>query len=378
MMNFIYIVYMDEDNEIIECEIIYKTKMKTMECDKCKTDEYIYDDEINGIIVCKNCGNIIDTGKIVNDGDYKLIDEKTGKMSLPLNIFLQQSSTGITIHASYYNKYRRLSSWYAIPYKERSLNNVFKEIQLYCEKGNISKCIEQDAKILFHMIITGNYKFGKNKGKNVITRGDHRKSLIASCVFMACKRCGMPRSSNEISTLFDIKPNVLNRGRKTFVKLMKNNINTDIGVSSIEHFIKRYGKQLKLNKKTTDDAINIGNIIKQLNIATEHTTIAIAIACILLSCNINEITDIDINFLSIKFNVSNVTISKIYKKIIPIKSMLNQLIPINGITNNIPIEIFNKQKEIEIKKLLNYIKNASIVDLSLCSKMKSFINLSFA
>ena len=48
---------------------------------------------------------------------------------------------------------KTLHGWSAMPYKERSLNEVFKIIQAKCHKGNILKCIEDDAKMSIDITI---------------------------------------------------------------------------------------------------------------------------------------------------------------------------------------------------------------------------------
>jgi len=255
-----------------------------------------------------------------------------------------------------------LNTWYAIPYKERSLLNVYKEIQTYCKKGNIPQNVEQDAKILFRIINGCKYEFGKNKGKSVITRGDHRKSFIGSCIFMACKRNSIPRTTKEIAKIVDISVNSLNKGIKTFIKLMKINDNTEVGLSTTAHFIQRFGKQCHLDSNTLDLAEIINNNIKTNNIASDHTTIAIAVACIALACNINKIPNIDRKTLAIKFDVSYVTLTKIYKKIEPIKELAQKHKEQDIEQIDIPIDIQKKQRQIKIKRLLNYIRTADITD----------------
>ncbi len=45
---------------------------------------------------------------------------------------------------------------------------------------------------------------GKNIGKYVITRGTNRISISAGCVFFACIRRGMTRTSKEILDYTDV------------------------------------------------------------------------------------------------------------------------------------------------------------------------------
>ena len=108
-----------------------------------------------------------------------------------------------------------------MPYKERSLHQVLKEIQEKCRLASILKCIEDDAKILYKNISETTYTEGNNKGKPIIIRGKNRKSLIAACIFFACKRKGDTRSPKEIAKLFELKDTEITKGCKTFLKMRK-------------------------------------------------------------------------------------------------------------------------------------------------------------
>jgi len=342
---------------------------KIIICVNCNTNEFLKNNEQDGSVVCTKCGMILNEYTIVPETEQRKKEFK--QLPMPMNVFLQQSSIGTTINAPYYCKIKMLNTWYSIPYKERSLINVHKKIQNFCLKGNIPQNVEQDAKILFRMINNCKYIFGKNKGKNVITRGEHRKSFIGACIFMACKRNNIPRTTKEISKIVDIKIKSLNKGIKTFVKLMKTNDNTDVGLSTIEHFIKRFGKQCHLDEKTLKIAEIINENLKKQNLASVHTTIAIAVACLAFACQVNNIVNLDKKILAAKFGVSHVTISKIYKKIETMKKINENTIE----KINIPIEILRKQKNIEIKHLMKYIKNVSIEDELIISKIKKVVSL---
>ena len=46
-----------------------------------------------------------------------------------------------------------------------------------------------------------------------------RKGLIAACLFMACKKQGVPRTSQEIAEIFQISDKWVTRGNKKFIEL---------------------------------------------------------------------------------------------------------------------------------------------------------------
>ena len=84
-----------------------------------------------------------------------------------------------------------------MPYKERSLYLVFQKIYSKAHKAGISSSIIEEAKEMYKIL---------NETK--ISRGSIRRGLIASCIYIACKKKYVPRSSKEIALIFEIKPSV--------------------------------------------------------------------------------------------------------------------------------------------------------------------------
>ena len=124
-------------------------------CMNCDTDEYTVDDEKNGNVVCQNCGNVV--GNLVDstpewrnyNDNYR---NEVGRCGNTLSHFLPLSSLGTSISGSTNTKLQMLHNWGRMPYRERSLNIVLKEIEEKCRSANILKYIEDDAKILYNNI----------------------------------------------------------------------------------------------------------------------------------------------------------------------------------------------------------------------------------
>ena len=193
-------------------------------CKNCKTSDYVANDSAQGTMVCTYCGTVLSNLFDSNPEwrNYEGDDKNTvNRCSGPTNFFFPQSSLGTSIAGSSWNKLKMLQGWNSMPYKERSLFIVCKYIHEKCEKGKILKCIEDEAKILYKNISECKHNSGKNKGKPVITRGLNRTSLIAACLFFACKRKGDSSSHKEIADLFQIDYKDITKGCKTFIRLIK-------------------------------------------------------------------------------------------------------------------------------------------------------------
>lgn len=311
------------------------TEINENECVNCNSTDLI-EDHIQGIRVCGNCGQV--KGSIVMNGTSWDEDGGDTSKSMPINQLLPQSSLGTTIAGHYKTRVSTLHSWSAMPYKERSLNMVFKEIQSKCQQGNIYKCIEEDARIIYHKISECKYSDSKknqikmanpkykkviNPDRQIIIRGTNRRGMIAACVFFACRRKGMTRSPREIAELFEIKNTDMTRGCKNLLKIMKyRNMELNTGTSLPEHFVTRFCHEMRIPQQYISQAIQISKNIKKLQIASIHTPFTTATGSILITAELNGLDWVTRKSLAEKFNVSEITITKTIKKLALFKKIL--------------------------------------------------------
>ncbi len=303
------------------------TKKKSV-CQNCDSADNIIEDFSLGIIVCKTCGQVLDN-IIDSNPEWRSFEDdpkgnNTNRCGTGVSSLLPQSSLGTTIGGGKFkSRIKTLHNWSAMPYRERSLHQVFKQFQEKCSNTGILKCIEDDAKIMYKTISECKHTDGKNKDKFIIIRGKNRISLIAACVFFACKRKGMTRSPKEIAEMFDINYTDITRGCKNFQKFIKKgNIDINTGFSLSEDFVSRFCKDLHIKEKYINQAVQIAKNIRNMNIASVHTPFSIATSSILLMAELNNIDNINKRRLANKFGVSEVTIAKTFKKIEEHKDIL--------------------------------------------------------
>jgi transcription initiation factor TFIIB len=320
-------------------------------CSKCDSIN-ILEDFSEGIVVCIDCGQVNDNIVLDNKpewNNYNDDDKNNGRCGMPINKLLPQSSLGTNIVGFGNNRLKTLQHWDAMPYKERSLSYVFKLIDDICLKYNILKCIGDDAKIMYKMISECKHTTGKNKDKFIITRGINRRSIIAAGLLFAHSRKNMSRTPKEIAEMFKITYMEINKGCKNFIKLIGlKTFDMSMNICTAEQFIVRKCNNLNINRQYILTATQIAINIDKMKIATVHTPYSIAAACILLMCEIHNLTNISKKDIATSFNISEVTIIKTYKKIEKYKDILcNNNLSINNINNNteIPNDILEKMKE---------------------------------
>ena len=346
--------YFINNNDNIEINNDYSTEF----CTNCKNNNLVID-TTNAIIVCTKCGQT--QGYILDaNPEWRQYDDDT-KNDVPrcgkvINQLLPQSSLGTQVNA--YGRIKQIHSWNAMPYKERSLNGVFKKITEVCLKYNIPKKILEDAQIMYKKVSECTHDNGKNKGKSIITRGINRDSIIASSLFFACRKNNLTRSPKEIAKMFNLAETDLNRGGKNFQKLKKKSLpGSYMGTSTPIDFIKRKCDELQIKSDYTEVAKKIAINIEKLNIASTHTSYSLAAASILLMaehCNLRTITKKNLSKI---FEVSDVTITKTFKKILGFKRILFNDNYVNIILKNI---IKNEKKNLISKELYNRMKKFGV------------------
>ncbi|ARF09475.1 transcription initiation factor IIB [Indivirus ILV1] len=332
-------------------------------CKTCNTNDTISEDTAQGIIVCIGCGSILadlfDT--TLESRQYDNDNNTVARCSSTTNHFLPQSSLGTSIRGIKRNKVRLLHSWSAMPYRERSLNAVLKQIQAKCNQAGIIKCIEDDAKILYKNISESKHAYGKNSGKTVIIRGINRRALVASCVFYACKKKGNTRSPKEIAKLFDLSYKDITKGYKLFLKFVLKQIQIEDKITNPEDFITRYCRELHVKNNHIDQAIQIAKNIQKLDIASTHTPFSVATSSIVLMLDLNKF-NFDRKYIAKKFNVSDVTITKTYKKIEKYKDILTN----DELCNQLANKMEEERKKINIPEKLKSIYENNTNNDDLC------------
>jgi transcription initiation factor TFIIB len=126
-----------------------------------------------------------------------------------------------------------------MPYKERSLWNTFNTIHNKATTAGIPNIIIEDAKSMYKIV-----------SERKISRGSNRKGIIASCIYFACKKQHVPRSSKEIAEIYSISVSEMTKGIKKFGEIMnQQNKQTLIHMNSTNPFdyIDRFCSNLNID-----------------------------------------------------------------------------------------------------------------------------------
>jgi len=316
-----YLDFTDDqiDNLLFGMNLNKKIETKKKMCKSCKSDKLVVDN-IKGYVVCQDCA-VINQEFLDENPEFTNDDENNGggasRYGCPSNFFFPKSALGTKIATKGYNKVSALQRQGQMPYREKSLLEVLERIQSKCKKYGVSQTIIDSAKILYKKVSDSKHIRGKRKGKNMIMRCINRRSMIASCVFYACKMQKEPRSPKEIADIYDLEIKHVHRGcRKILDYIDLNSTFYQIRNSQAADFIERLAKKLDIDKKYIEISKDVCNNIHKLDIASTHEPPSVAAGCILLVINTYNLS-ITKKQISEIFDISDVTISKTYRKIYP-------------------------------------------------------------
>ena len=183
--------------------------METIEVERCTVCESsIIDDTENGERICSGCGIVMqehmeDHGpeaRSNNLEDKMKLARATGQTSysqhdLGIATEISIGSTdfsGKKINAETASQMHRLGKWQqrvrVSSSRDRRLSNVLGRVSEICNRCSLPKNVIETASIIYRSL----------DGKNIKVKGKSVVSISAAVVYMACKRCDVVRSLEEI------------------------------------------------------------------------------------------------------------------------------------------------------------------------------------
>lgn len=268
-----------------------------------------------GDTICMDCGFVLNERKIDNSGEYMGMSQDKGyscsRVGYPSqNISLLNNEQSQTLISSYKDKnnLRRWHNCLTISSKDRSLLANYNVIEQYCFNLNITQHSTHLSKYIY-----------KKCSEVKITRGSIKKSLIASCIYIACEHTGLTRITTDIICKeCNTESKYMSKTNKfvySVVWTLPDLKDVILCFTSLDDHLFNYcsrlnisGSQLINVKKFSDGIIKkYPDILNKIN---ERSYIIIAIIFIYLLNNNNSVKKCD---FCIKFNISQITLSKSVK-----------------------------------------------------------------
>lgn len=263
--------------------------------EKCCKNPYFMETE--GFDVCTNCGTTANNR--VFDDDIFSFDTGADNMYLHSKIssLYPESSNGTKIQGN--SKMAQIQNWNSMPYHEHVVWEVSNNLKSMLF-GYFSQKVISDSVYLYKDV----YK------KMDICRGANKKGIVAACVYFAAKKNNADKSPKQIAKIMDIDISLFNKSTKIYTEVVGN---SKVEVRKSSNFTESYCTTLNLSFKIRKTVTKICDIIDDngiLNCFPHNACLSV----IIFTCKEMGI-DIDIKQTCKVFDVSYMTISKIYNNI---------------------------------------------------------------
>lgn len=186
------------------------------QCPECLSDRWVTVEDEEAI--CKRCATSLGYS-VTASAEYRWFGAEDRspdptRVGNPMNPLLPESSLGTRIIARpgehrAMRKIRQYHLWNVMPYRERTLWNVFEGLQVRAANAGISSAIVEETKQLYAHV-----------SPLCICRGPQKDALMAACLFESLKRHDTPRRPAEIADIFKIDMKLITRGVKQFSGLL--------------------------------------------------------------------------------------------------------------------------------------------------------------
>ncbi len=309
--------------------------MTKKKCPECGSLSLIFD-ESKGELICANCGLVVEEQPLERGREWREFEEgkRRGRAGAPLSIqkFDLGLSTSVGKNIDLYRlstekkirKFFRLKKWQERVGTsiERNLRLAMGELTRISSYLNLPNLIRDEAARLYNMVL--------QKG---LIRGRNMESVVAACIYGACRTYNIPRTLDEIAEATNVERKEIGRTYRFIIR----KLGIKIQPSNPKDYITRFASILKLSPKTQQDAIKLLKRAEVSELTSGRGPAGIAAAALYVCSLLNDERRTQREVADVA-GVTEVTIRNRYKE------LLERL----GLEERIKIR--EKEKEAEKKK----------------------------
>jgi transcription initiation factor TFIIB len=255
-------------------------------CPDCGSINLYYDDA-QGEVICNDCGLVVEE-KLVDttqemQGSFEG-EEKKGRGGAPLSE--QKFDKGLTTNVGEISdiyklkgdetrKFLRLKKWQerVSTSIERNLRLAMAELRRVASFLNLPNVVKDEASRIYNYVL-----------QRGLVRGRSMESVIAACIYSACRSYNIPRTLDEISSASDVERKEIGRTYRFIVRKM--GIKT--APSSPKDYISRFASVLKLSPKTQNEALKILKRAESSELTSGRGPAGIAAAALYVAALLND------------------------------------------------------------------------------------------
>jgi transcription initiation factor TFIIB len=224
-------------------------------CSECGSINLTYDPH-RGEVICNDCGLVVEEKMVDSGVDLQGKfdkNEKKGRGGAPISI--QKFDKGLTtnigeisdiykLEPGQTRKFLRLKKWQerVSTSIERNLRLAMAELRVISSYLNLPSVVRDEASRIYNYVL-----------QRGLVRGRSMESVIAACLYAACRSYDIPRTLDEMATASDVERKEIGRTYRFIIR----KLGIRIKQSSPKDYISRFSSVLKLSPKTQNDALKV-------------------------------------------------------------------------------------------------------------------------
>ncbi len=294
-------------------EIKNKNMSYVKKCPECDSINLTYDPQ-RGEVICNDCGllveeKMVDTGHEVHAQFDK--GEKKGRGGAPLSI--QKFDKGLTtnvgeisdiyrLESKQTRKFLRLKKWQerVSTSIERNLRLAMAELRRVASFLSLPKVVGDEAARVYNFVL-----------QRGLVRGRSMESVIAACIYAACRSYNIPRTLDEIANASDVERKEIGRTYRFIIRKLA----IKVTPSSPKDYISRFASILSLSPKTQNEALKILKKADISELTSGRGPAGIAAAALYVAALINDEKKTQREVADVA-GITEVTIRNRYKELI--------------------------------------------------------------
>ena len=255
-------------------------------CPECNSINLTYDDQ-RGEIICNDCGLVIeekmvDTGQETHGSSDK--GEKKGRGGAPMS--MQKFDKGLTtnvgeisdiykLESGQTRKFLRLKKWQerVSTSIERNLRLAMAELRRVASFLNLPSVVKDEASRVYNFVL-----------QRGLVRGRSMESVIAACIYAACRSYNIPRTLDEIANASDVERKEIGRTYRFIIRKLQ----IKVTPSSPKDYISRFASILHLSPKTQNSSLKILKKAEISELTSGRGPAGIAAAALYVAALLND------------------------------------------------------------------------------------------
>ncbi|MDD5098568.1 MAG: transcription initiation factor IIB [Candidatus Pacebacteria bacterium] len=224
-------------------------------CPECGSINVVYDEQ-KGELVCQDCGLVIEEKMVDFGQEWHQFEEgeKKGRGGAPLS--MQKFDKGLTTNigeisdiyklagSKQTRKFLRLKKWQerVSTSIERNLRLAMSELRRVASFLNLPNVVKEEASRVYNFVL-----------QRGLVRGRSMESVIAACIYAACRSYNIPRTLDEIANASDVERKEIGRTYRFITRKLV----IKVTPSNPKDYISRFASILHLSPKAQNDALKI-------------------------------------------------------------------------------------------------------------------------